>query len=133
MGRAKAATYNQIHPTQPQVGYREVARKLKDYFLSRLNKNEHKFSRDLYEFCYTNSLAPAYVASTPATDSRHGVEPVLAYITDRTHGSTAMADLIVKTYGEDALSKPIYDQDGRGQEIALVRLNNFSSIRFNYP
>jgi len=115
------ATPDQLHPTQPQTGHREVARKVED-FEALLKKNVQKFSKKLFKDAYTDSVSPVYIAQTPESDSRYGTEAVLGYITDRTHGSDAQSQMILKTYGEKALSEPIYDSSGRPLNFILVKV-----------
>lgn len=115
------ATPDQLHPTQPQTGKREVQRKaekLKDL----LRANGGKFSRKLYEYVYQKRLIPVYVAKTPESDSRYGKEEILGYATDRTHGSNAQSQVIKDIYGKAGLSQVIYDKDGRPLNFILVKV-----------
>jgi len=86
-------------------------------------KNEgKKYSKDFLKAA-KKQIAPAYLATTPKSDSRFGKEPILAYITDRTHASNALAELYTEIYGPEALSKPIYDKKGRPLNYILVKIS----------
>lgn len=115
------ATIDQLHPMQPQAGFREVKRK-SGTLKEKLGKNENKFSEELYKFFYKESLAPVYVGPVPAWDSRFGRMRSLGYLTDRTHSSFAHSRVIKRVYGEHALSEPIYDKQGRPLNYVLVRV-----------
>lgn len=120
-GTVAWATLDQLHPTQPQTGKREVIRKI-DMFKDAMKDDGKKFSKDFFELAQ-KQMAPAYIAKTPLSDSRYGKEPVLAYITDRTHGSNALSELYVKKFGPEALSKPLFDKKGRPLNYVLVKVS----------
>ena len=115
------ATVDQLHPTQPQTGKREVNRKIEKVKKFLKAKGE-KFSQELYEFEYEKAISPIYVANTPRSDSRSSQEPVLGYMTDRTHGSNAISEMFKKVYGKPGLKQPIYDLQGRPLNFILVRV-----------
>ena len=116
------ATIDQLHPTQPQTGKREVKRKRK-IFLDLVPKNDKKFPKRFYKFLYRNNLiSPVFIAKTPEYDSRHETHDFLGYISDRTHTENAIADMIYKRFGEDALTEPILDEKGRPLNFVLVRV-----------
>ena len=121
VGAIAWATINQLHPTQPQTGKREVTRKSRD-FEALLPKDNSKFPKKLYEDLYHDSITPVYIATTPPQDSRYGQEPVLGYVTDRTHGSNAMGEMIKKTWGKKALRAPILDDKGRPLNFVIVQV-----------
>ena len=124
------ATSEQLHPTQPQTGHREVARKAK-MFEEMLRKGGDKFSKELFEFAYTHSVSPVFIAKTPSFDSRFGAEPVLGYITDRTHGSDAQSQMLRKIYGKKGLRIPILDKKGRPLNFILVKvMGDMSNMDF---
>ncbi len=120
-GTVAWATLDQLHPTQPQTGKREVLHKI-DMFKDAMKDDGKKFSKDFFKLAQ-KQMAPAYIAKTPIGDSRYGKEPVLAYITDRTHGSSALSELYVKKFGPEALSKPLFDKKGRPLNYVLVKVS----------
>lgn len=121
VGTIAWATPDQLHPTQPQTGKREVLRKT-ERFKELLKDGGASFSKDLYELSYEKSISPVYIGPTPKTDSRAGHEPVLGYITDRTHGSNAQSEMIRQAYGDLAMSQPLFDKKGRPLNFVLVRV-----------
>jgi len=115
------ATPDQLHPTQPQTGLREVKRKAKR-FEDMLKDDGKSFSKELLEFAYKNSVSPVFIAATPKKDSRAGEMDVLGFITDRTHGSNAQSHMIKKIYGKKGYREPIYDERGRPLNFILVKI-----------
>lgn len=113
------ATVDQLHPTQPQTGKREVKRK-REKFEDMQKRGE--FSQQLFEYLYNEGLSPVYIGVPLAGDSRENEMSELGYLVDRTHGSNALADLYVKLYGRKSLHDPIYDSDGRPLNYVLVKV-----------
>jgi len=120
-GTVAWATLDQLHPTQPQVGMREVLRKAKR-ITELLKDGGKKFSKELYQRMYRKGIAPVYIGQTPASDSRYGTQRALGYNTDRTHSTHALAKVIKEVYGKKALSEPIYDEKGRPLNFVLVKV-----------
>ena len=115
------ATPDQLHPTQPQTGWREVERKVQR-FEDLLEDKGQRFSQKLFEFAYNSSISPVVIGPTPTSDSRYGSEAVLGYVTDRTHGSNAQSRMIKKIYGKKGLSEVLTDGEGRPLNFVLVRV-----------
>ena len=111
---------DQLHPTQPQTGKREVERKIKN-LKSKLKSNGQKFSKDFFKEMI-DQMAPVYLAKTPQGDSRVGKYDFLAYLTDRHHGADAMSQLYKELYGKQGRHEVFVDDKGRALNVMLVRV-----------
>lgn len=115
------ATVNQVHPAQPQTGKREVRYKLKR-FQTMLPDHPHKFPKELYEYLYKFASSPVYIGPTPSNDFRAGAVSVLGYVTDGTHDTEGLGNMIVERFGEEGLSKAQFDEKGRPLNFILVKV-----------
>lgn len=117
------ATIDQLHPTQPQVGGREVERKVVS-----LKKLKQRLTPDkFYEFLYLNRQVPVFIGPVPPSDTRSGKYKGLAYPTDRHHAASAITTLETELMStdpvgrRDALSEPIL-VDGLPTNFVLVKV-----------
>ena len=107
----------QLHPTQPQTGKREIERK-KENLKKRLKDHGKKFSKKLYNFVYSQGPATAYISPSLTVETSRPI----VYITDRTHSTEAQSEMIRDLYGEKALTKTIKDSKGLPLNFILVQV-----------
>jgi len=116
------ATVDQLHPAQPQTGFREVQSTTQD-FLQLLRHSAGDFPTGLFETLLKKGyIIPVHLTRTPEWDSRSGRQDVLGFATDRTHEAAALALAYASFFGQEGLSEPRYDAEGRVLNFILVRV-----------
>lgn len=122
-GTIAIAFPDQLHPTQAQTGHQELEEFKIPFFKDLMNKNPKNFSKQLFQAVLDHtSVSPVYLHAPLKGDSREGSMPVLGWITDRTHGSDAQAQVYEKAFGEKGLRKLLYDKQGRPLNFILVQV-----------
>lgn len=117
------ATIDQLHPTQPQVGGREVRRKAAQLRKFMTTLTPQKF----YEYLYLNRQVPIFVGPVNSEDSRAGKYASLAYPTDRHHAASAMNAVLMELINSNpalyrnSLTEPMLNQ-GFPTNVVIVRV-----------
>jgi hypothetical protein len=122
-GTIAIAFPDQLHPTQPQTGFKEL-KKYKIPFIENLLKEaDGGYPKDLFKALLKHqSISPVYLHAPLRGDSRYGKMDVLGWTTDRTHGSDAQSQVYEEVYGKKGLRHLLYDKKGRPLNFILVQV-----------
>jgi hypothetical protein len=122
-GTIAIAFPDQLHPTQPQTGFKELKKYKIPFVEDFLKQTKSRYSKDLFKALLKHqSISPVYLHAPLRGDSRYDKMDILGWVTDRTHGSDAQSQVYEEVYGKKSLRRLLYDKKGRPLNFILVQV-----------